>query len=135
MAQNNAAKDIREKLIADGVITPIYYSSEPNTPDAVITLYNTGGEAPSPKFLMDSPSLQARSRANDYETAYNNLQEVFDLLLGRPAFTINTTLYVGIWASTGITEIGRDDNERRLLVCNFRLITQPALVSQHRKSF
>lgn len=134
MAQNNIGKDIREVLIADGVTTPIYIASEPSTPDAVITLYNTGGEAPNPKWLLDFTGLQARSRANDYETAYDNLQDVFDLLLGRPAFTQNTTRYTGILASSGIMDIGRDDNERRILVCNFRLIVEPALSTQHRKS-
>jgi len=133
MAQNNPAKDIRATLVTDGVTTPIYISSEPANPDVVITIYNYQGDAPNPKFLLDFPQLQVRSRANDYETAYNNLLEVYDLLIGRPAFTVSTTRYTGILANTNIFEIGRDDNERRILAANFRLFVEPASDGQYRQ--
>lgn len=135
MAQNNPATDIRATLISDGVTTPIYIGSEPTTPDECITLYNTaGGENPSPKFLLDFPGLQIRARANDYVTAYTNILECFDLLLGRPAFTKNTTRYTGIIALTGIFDMGTDENDRRLLACNLKLYVEPASVSQHRQT-
>lgn len=134
MAQNNPAKDIKTVLVSDGVTTPIYIGSEPASPDEVITLYNLAGDAPSPKFLLDFPGLQVRSRANAYTTAYDNLLEVFNLLLGRAAFTESTTRYTGIIALTNIFEIGTDSNDRRILACNFKLYVEPASVSQHRQS-
>lgn len=135
MAQNNPAKDIRDTLVNDdGVTTPIYIGSEPASPDDVITIYNTGGDAPSPKHLLDYPTLQVRSRANTYVDAYDNLLEVFDFLLGRSAFTKNTTVYTGIVATTSIFEVGSDDNERRILAANFKLFVEPAYSSQNRKS-
>ena len=135
MAQNNPAKDIRDKLIADGVTTPLFISSEPKTPNAVITLYNTSEyEPPSPRFLLDFSTLQIRSRANNYETAYNNLLEIFNLLVGSPPFTQNTTIYTGIIAMTNIFEIGRDDNDRRILAFNLRMFVEPASDGQHRRS-
>ena len=134
MTQYNPARDIRETLINDGVTTPIYIGSEPMSPDVVITLYNYQGEAPSPKYLLDIPYLQVRSRANDYETAYNNILEVFNLIVGRSAFNINTTRYTGILANTNIFELGQDDNERRILAANLRLFVEPTSTTQHRKS-
>lgn len=136
MPQNNPAKDIRATLVDDdGVTTDIFIASEPSSPDECITLYNTaGGEAPSPKFLLDFPGLQVRSRANSYETAYANLLEVFDLLVGRAAFIKNTTRYTGIIALTNIFEIGQDENERRILAVNLKLFVEPANASQHRSA-
>ena len=133
MAQNNPALDIRETLIADGVTTSISIGMEPPTPHDVITIYNTSGEAPSPKFLLDFPGLQVRSRSTDYITGYNNLLEVFNLLIGRPAFTLNTTRYTGILAMTNIFELGEDKSARRLFACNFKLFTEAESGTQHRK--
>jgi hypothetical protein len=136
MTQNNPAKDIRDTLVNDdGVTTAIYIGSEPSTPDECVTLYNTSGdEPPSPKYLLDHPGLQVRSRANSYETAYTNILQVFDLLVGRAAFTKNTTRYTGIIALTNIFDLGQDENRRRILVCNLKMFVEPAAGSQNRKS-
>lgn len=135
MAQNNPAIDIRAILVDDdSVTTPIYVGKEPASPDECITIYNTGGDQPNPKFLLDMATIQVRSRANSYATAYNNLLEVFELLQGRAAVTKNTTRYTGIMASTSILEIGQDDNERYIHVCNFKLFVEPASNSQHRQT-
>lgn len=133
MAQNDPATDIKAVLIADGVSTPIVVSSEPKKPNAVITLYNTPGDPPDPKFLIDYPGLQIRSRATTYTEAYDNILEVYDLLLGRGPFTQSTTRYTGIIADTGIAEIGWDKSNRRILVCNLKLFVEPLFVAQNRK--
>lgn len=135
MAENNPAFDIRDTLINDdSVTTPIYIGQLPVDIDECIVIYNTAGEIPSPKFLLNYPGLQVRSRANTYATAYVNIQEIFELLLGRPSFIKNTTRYTGIWAKTGVFELERDTNERVSLAFNLMLITEPALGTQYRKS-
>lgn len=134
MTQLSPAKDIKDLLVNDdGVITPIFISSQPTTPDTVITLYNVSGDPPNAKFLLDFPHLDIRSRSASYETAYANLLQVVNLLLGRSPFVKNTTRYTGIWAKTSIFDLGWDESNRRLLGCNFRLAIEPLFVSQNRK--
>lgn len=135
MTQNNPAFDIRDLLInVDSVSTPIYVGQEPASPDTCLTIYNTSFDAPSPKFLLDNAGLQIRSRSASYNTAYSNLLAVFDLLVGRSAFTRNTTRYTGVLAATNIFELGKDSNERTLLAVNLRMFVEPASGSQHRQS-
>ena len=132
MTQNNPAFDVREKLISDGVVTPIFISKEPADPFDCITLHNLSSSAPNPKYLLDNPGLQVRSRATSYYQAYHNAQEVFNYLLGCPSFTQNTTLYTGIWATTGILDIGSDENDRFIVVFTLRLTVEPLKVTQYR---
>jgi hypothetical protein len=133
MTQLSPANDIKDLLVADGVTTTMFVSSQPTTPDTVITLYNVAGDPPSAKFLLDSPHLDIRSRSDSSETAYANLLEVFNLLLGRASFVKNTTRYTGIWAKTSIFDLGWDENNLKLLGCNFRLAVEPLFVAQNRK--
>ena len=136
MAQLPPSYDIRDILVTvDSVSTPIYIDREPVSPDECITIYNSGSwQASNPKYLVNYPSIQIRSRANTATLAYNNLLEVFDHILGRAALTRNTTRYVGFYSETDIFELGRDDNNRALYAANFNLVTEPASVSQHRSS-
>lgn len=136
MAQNSPAEDIRSLLVnTDGITTPIYINFEsPSSTEDNITLYDLPGEEPNPKFLLDFPRIQARSKASNFVNAYDNLLEVFDKLLGRSAVTINTTRYTGIWAVTNILQLGKNDTDRYLVAVTFRLAVEPAEVSQNRKA-
>ena len=136
MARLSTAKDIVDLLLdVDSISTTIVASNEPESPDTVVTIYNTSSsDAPNPKYLIDKPSIQIRSRSKSYATAYSNLQEIFDALLGRGSFTSNTTVYTGIWANTGIFDMGQDDNSRHILAVNMRLTAEPVYDSQHRSA-
>jgi hypothetical protein len=134
MTQYNPSKDLRDYLIANGVTTDIFINQEPTDPIDCITIYDTSEQSnPNPKFLIDYPSLQIRSRSSLYETAYANLLEIFDLLHGVDGFTENTTNYISIIASTNIFSLGNDDNDNNILVCNFNIISEPQYTSQNRK--
>lgn len=134
MTQTSTAKDIRDYLIAQGVTTDIFINLEPSTPINCITIYTTGSwNEPNPKFLIDYPTIQIRSRATTDETCFNNLLEVFDILHGVTSFTQNTTKYTGIQASTSITNLEIDKNDNRIKFVNFNLITEPEYNIQNRK--
>jgi hypothetical protein len=127
MATNAPSLDVKAMLVASGVTTAIYVSKEPTfTGTPILTIYDTGGEAPSPKFILDFPSIQIRSKAKTYVVAYANLLQCVDLLNGRTPETKNTTRYTGILATTGIMQIGVDENENPILVVNFKLFTENA---------
>lgn len=113
-------------LISDGLTMDIFIGQEPLDPDECITLYNTTGiNSPNPKWNIDDCGLQVRSRALTYEAAYDNILNVKKKLLGRASETKNNTLYVGIWATSDIIDMPRDESQRCIMVMNFRIIREP----------
>ena len=134
MTQNNASYDLRDYLINDaGVSLNIFVSKEPDTPIECVTLYNYSDSDPDPKFRIDYPSIQVRSRATTYETAYNNALTIFNKLVGIGQFTKNTTKYTGIFAKTSIFDIGIIENDNFVCGFNLRLIVEPTDGGQHRQ--
>lgn len=116
-----------KQILVDNLISSsiIFLSSEPDKPDTVITLYDTGGEPPNPKWLLDFPSIQIRSRAKSYATAYANIINARDILLGKDKLTVNSTKYIGFVASGDIMMMPRDDEDRNILVVNFNITREP----------
>jgi hypothetical protein len=106
----------------------IFESREPVSPDSTITVYDSGGLASNPAWILDFPSIQIRVRGDigRYDLAYTKCQEIKDLLLGLPKQVINTTEYIGVWALGDITSLGYDDNKRPILVQNWRIAREPA---------
>lgn len=112
----------------------IHVSREPVAPDDVITLYDTGGDAP-PAISADlrSRSVQVRVRAVDYAAGMAKQQEIY-ALLAQPAIesTVNPIerdiglhRYIGIWLTGEVTAIGRDEKDRFLITANYDTHFQP----------
>lgn len=107
----------------------VYVAQEPTEPDTVITVYNTPGENPNPKWLLDYPHVQVRirgSRTNGYVAARSKAQAVKDALLGLPSQDLNGDRWVHINGLGDIFDLGFDDNNRPLFTTNFALIIEPA---------
>ena len=101
---------------------------EPEEPDSVVTVYDSGGLAPNPKWGFDEPSIQVRVRGPrmDYAAAYSKAMEVKNLLLGRDETILNGSAYT-IWLMIGeINSLGVDDIKRPILTINFQLARRPA---------
>lgn len=123
---NPVCVDIKAMLTTGG-ITRIYLGSEPrDVAKPVTVIYDTGGEAPDPKWLIDYPTFQIRSVGADYQTGYGNLLAIRDILLGRAPGTVNNTHYGGIWANTDIIFLGMDGKNNYTFVCNFRTMREPS---------
>jgi len=131
---NPPSEDIKDILVGAGIGTfagtsgwGIYISREPETPDTVVTIYDTGGDPPSPKFLLDFPTVQVRIRGarQDYKNAFVKAQSVKDALLGVGQTTVNGTLYVGITQIGDINFIAYDDSERPIFTTNWQIIREP----------
>jgi hypothetical protein len=112
----------------------INISREPMEPDNCVTVYDTGGLEPDTDELdLMHPTIQVRVRHRKlvvagidtgYELAYSKHEEIRDLLiLGTPLITVDST-FVLINLVTEISAIGRDDNDRHLLVANYSTIRQ-----------
>ena len=107
----------------------IYIHREPESPpDSTITIYETGGEDPNPKWLLDFPSVQVRVRGDKggYVAAKAKATEILDALLGWPSQVLNGDTWVAVNQIGGINPIGDDDNDRPLFSLNYGLIIQPA---------
>lgn len=126
---NAVSHEIATKLDAEGVGVlgattgwRIQANREPTEPDDVLTVYDTGGSAPA---LFDeelrTPSIQIRTRSHDYDAAYGKQQEAFGVLNAIVNETIEGFRYLGVWMTSDIIAIGRDENDRFLLTSNYQV--------------
>lgn len=131
MLPSEILKDI---LVSEGFIFggltdwAIFIARRPESPDAVVVLYDSGGKSPNPRWLIDYPSVQIKIRGdvNQYKAAYEKAQEVKNILLGRPSFTTtNSDRVVHINMLGDITFLGYDKKDQPEFVLNFDLILEP----------
>jgi hypothetical protein len=105
----------------------IRISRQQDSPDTHITVYDTTGEDPNPRYLLDFPRTQVKVRGNQsgYVAARDKCTEVVDALQGLPSQTIGGDLWVGLWAVGGPIFLGYDDKDRPEFTLNFRHIIEP----------
>lgn len=139
--------DIKDILVANGVGTlagssgwSIHITKMPEfqsgiTPHTVIGIFDTGGQNPDAKFILDFPTLNilVRGPIGDYQSAANKQEEIKETLLGIPATVVNTTKYVGIWQVGSIIFVHWDESNRPVLSSNWRIAREEAS-SGHRSS-
>lgn len=140
MARMPISEHIKDILVTAGyVYNPavlgdwnIWLGKQPDgvsVPHRTITVYDSGGRTPDPKWLLDFPSIQVRVRGgpNDYLVAHNKSHDVRGALLGISSFTAsNGDRIDGIRAIGGVAFAGWDDKERPQFVFNLSLIVEPA---------
>lgn len=99
---------------------------EPASPDTAVTVYDTGGEGLDTDDMdIENATVQVRVRGPNPEEAYQKQVSIRDLLKGSP-IQGETSRFDVTEVISGITHIGRDDNNRHLLVQNFRLMRMEA---------
>lgn len=137
----SAAQDIAEYLATVGIGTlagasnsgfGIYIGREPETPNDVITVFDTGGQEAFADIELYTPTILVRVRADDYEDAYEKHGEIRDALIiptARYLGVNHETRYIGIWMASDIFTLGRDGNDRILMTANYRIQRQPAVVT------
>ena len=124
---NSSAEDMSSILasalsLVEGSV--LFISREPDSPDAVVTVFDTGGGEPSSGTENNEfPTIQVRVRGTvmDYETAYELIDSIKNTLHNLASQTINSTKYIGVWASSDIIPLGYDASDRPILVLNFRI--------------
>ena len=121
---NPASEDIKDILVADGVGafgTDLFISLMPETPDACVSIYDTGGMDPILNYVYDYPTVQVRIRGAifGYQNAWDKAKEVKDALHGLTNETWNSTRYIQIGCVGDIMFIHYDDNNRPTLTVNF----------------
>ena len=124
---NSSAEDMSSILasalsLVEGSV--LFISREPDSPDAVVTVFDTGGGEPSSGTENNEfPTIQVRVRGTvmDYETAYELIDSIKNTLHNLASQTINSTKYIGVWASSDIIPLGYDASDRPILTLNFRI--------------
>jgi len=103
----------------------------PDQPDKVISISDTGGLEPNPKWLIDYPTLQVMVRGNvsGYLDTFIEAKAVKDLLLGVTSQDISGDRWVSITQNGDLGFIGRDEDQRPLFSVNFALIIEPQVVA------
>ena len=123
----DAAIVVKELLQNSGYDVPIYVHKEPKSPNQVLTIYETGGFTPNPKWRLDYPSVQLRMRGSPgrSQDARNRLGVAADLLLGMGETILDDVYVRGIRALGGVTSLGWDQSNRPIFVYNLNIILEP----------
>lgn len=131
---------MKDTLVHDGYVFgtntnwSLWIGKQPKFPDQSITIYDTGGRPPNPRWLLDYPSVQVRIRGgqNDYELASQKAFEVRNRLLGRESYNAYDGLGDRIVMINGIGDVGfvgwstKDDLVRPEFVFSLSLIIEPS---------
>lgn len=128
------SEGFRSLLVAAGIGTfnastgwSIHIGKEPTEPDTAITIYDSGGSPPNPKWLLDYPSVQVRVRGANggYVAARAKAVDIKNALLGLDSQDIDGDRWVSVTMAGDIGLIGYDQSNRPLFSLNFRLIIEP----------
>jgi len=108
----------------------IEIGSLPDSPNKLISINDTGGLEPNPKWLLDYPTLQimVRGEMNGYLDTFREAKAVKDLLLGVASQDINGDRWVSVLMNGDLAYLGLDDSSRSLFSMNFSLIIEPQSV-------
>ena len=131
---------IKDLLVAAGVaawdstdpsnlIWPIYLSKLPAAPNQCISIYDGGGQAPNPKWLLDYPNITIMVRSQAYLDAYNKAKDIKSVLVGLPSQTINGDRWDQVNQIGNTPYLGRDSKDRNMFSLNLALIIEPAATS------
>lgn len=112
-----------------GNLSKAYMPDASPAPDTLVTLYETGGLPPTHTFTtgggtlyFENPRLQVLVRSSAYTTARNLADKAY-VLLDSIAHTVlpttGGTMYLSVSAVQSPFSIGRDENGRYLVSCNF----------------
>jgi hypothetical protein len=124
-------EDLSDYLSSGGIATPIYKGLAPESPEAVVVLYETGGLAPTHSMnaaagqaVVENPRVQVVCRAGqyDYSAARTSADAVFKLLDGLPRRSINGVEYLWGAAVQSPFLMGRDESGRVLVACNYQIV-------------
>ena len=130
MPANSPALDIATILQTNGLGTlgtDIFVGREPETPDQIITIYDTPGIAPNAKYLRDEPTVQCRTRGrpDTYGATWILAQQIKDTLLGlAPQLIGGLSNYVLFVQIADISGAAGDSLNRPVLISNWQLVRE-----------
>jgi hypothetical protein len=109
---------------AAGDAWSIFVGEEPALPDSTITLYDAGGGEPFVDIDLRQPVIQVRVRGRTYMSAYAKQVEIMHILAALVQEAYLESYFIGVWQTTDVFPLGRDDNDRVRLVVTYRVERQ-----------
>jgi Bacteriophage minor capsid protein len=110
-------------FMSSGGMGIVYKDQTPLTPDTVTAVYAQIGQPPTYTMrnphVLEQPRVQVVCRSVSLETAHDNARSAYELLSGVRNRTINGVLYHWIGAAGEPVLIGKDQNARFTVACNF----------------
>lgn len=124
---NSPAHDIALYLAAASVGTfavDLFVGNEPAQPDNCVTVYDyPGGEHDTDQMDIERPNFQVRVRALKYDEGYARQEQIANLLIqSATGIVCETSRFPLVMPITNIAGLGRDSNQRNILVASYRAI-------------
>lgn len=119
--------DIATYLQANGVGTigtDIFLGQLPANPDNVTAIFEYAGEPPDLHWNGEYPGLQVLVRNKSYEAGRQKIEQAKNILHGVSETVINNHRYLLIRANQSPAFLQRDENNRTIFACNFRVIKE-----------
>lgn len=119
-------RDIAQILQSNGIGTigaDIYLGQLPASPDNVVAVFEYGGEPPDLHANIEYPGLQVMVRNKRYDAGRQKIEQARNVLHGLAETVVNGHRYLLIRANQSPAFLQRDENNRAIFVCNFRVIT------------
>jgi len=127
--------DIGDYLSSQGIGTVgstaswgIYLGRRPDYPDKAVSVHEYGGagslhamSSGPGRAVAERPRVQVVVRTNSYSTGRTKANEVFRLMDGLRERTINGVTYKWTAAIQSPFLMGRDENDRALIACNYEV--------------
>lgn len=114
--------DIASYLVGQGTAT-VYKDQLPANPDTTLAVFTIPGPSPTHTMqaphVLEEPRIQILVRSQSLQTAHQNAKSIYDLLNGLRTKIINGVRYHWITASTQPYSMGRDENHRYIVACQY----------------
>lgn len=120
-------RDIAQILQSNGIGTlgvDIFLGQLPASPDNVVAIFEYAGEPPDLHANIEYPGLQVMVRNKRYDAGRQKIEQARNVLHGIVETVINGHRYLLIRANQSPFLLERDENNRAIFVCNFRLIKE-----------
>ena len=104
--------------------TNLFIGKEPVRPINTVTIFDTTSLPPKIGFdnqVYEQPSVQIRVRNANYQTGWNLIDAIKNILHGKGNETWGATFYTVIYCASGPAFLGWDENSRAWFICNFNM--------------
>lgn len=125
---NAPSVDIKDLLDGDSNLgltfgQDLFVSEMPDSPDACVCIYDSGGGSPDADNAIEVPTVQVsvRGAKGGYLAAHALITEIREFLHGLASTEINGARYLLIWAVTDVAHVGTDQNNRSMLTINLQI--------------
>lgn len=117
-----AADDVMQILNTETSLTSgtdLFVGMEPDNPDNVVVIYDTGG-GPTDFLGYRQSTVQVRCRNTDYIAGWDQINEVVEVLNRLGSYIVSGTYHSTWWLESDIIFLQRDDKDRVTFTANLR---------------